>query len=132
GDELAGVPPTANPVEALRRLAEAFRQFVVANPVLAQIMFSRPFADFDPTTEDNRAGAKVRKIFDHHVQVAVDAGLIAGDPTDIAHVFFAFAEGLAAAESAQRLGTSKRSVDRRWRLGLDVLIKGLSPGPAAA
>jgi len=132
GDELAGVAPAADPVEALRRLAEAFRQFVVANPVLAQIMFSRPFADFDPTTEDNRAGAKVRKIFDHHVQVAVDAGLIAGDPTDIAHVFFAFAEGLAAAESAQRLGTSKRSVDRRWRLGLDVLIKGLSPGPAAA
>ena len=132
GDELAGVPPTADPVEALRRLAEAFRQFVVANPVLAQIMFSRPFADFDPTTEDNRAGAKVRKIFDHHVQVAVDAGLIAGDPTDIAHLFFAFAEGLAAAESAQRLGTSKRSVDRRWRLGLDALIKGLRPGPAAA
>lgn len=132
GDELAGVPPTADPVEALRRLAEAFRRFVVANPVLAQIMFSRPFADFDPTTEDNRAGAKVRKIFDHHVQVALDAGLLAGDPTDIAHLFFALVEGLAAAESAQRLGTSKRSVDRRWRLGLDALIKGLSPGPAAA
>lgn len=132
GDDLAKTPPTADPLEALRCLAESFRRFVLANPVLAQIMFSRPFADFDPTTEDNRAGAKVRKIFDHHVQVALDADLLAGDPTDVAHLFFAFVEGLAAAESAQRLGTSKRSVDRRWRLGLDALIMGLRPGPAAA
>lgn len=131
GDDLAAVPPTADPLEALRRLAEAFRRFVVANPVLAQIMFSRPFADFDPTAEDDKAGVKVREIFVHRVRTAVDAGLLAGDPTDIAHLFFAFVEGLAAAESAQRLGASKRSVDRRWRLGLDALINGLSPGPAA-
>jgi AcrR family transcriptional regulator len=131
GDDLAAVPPAADPLEALRRLAEAFRRFVVANPVLAQIMFSRPFADFDPTTEDDKAGAKVREIFVRHVRAAVDAGLLVGDPTDIAHLFFAFVEGLAAAESAQRLGASKRSVDRRWRLGLDALINGLSPGPAA-
>jgi hypothetical protein len=129
GDDLSAVAPTADPLETLRHLAEAFRQFVLANPVLAQIMFSRPFADFDPTAEDDRAGVKVRKIFVHQVQVAVDAGLLAGDPTDIAHLFFAFVEGLSAAESAQRLGASKQSVDRRWRLGLDALITGLSPAP---
>jgi len=132
GDDLVAVPPTADPLEALRYLAGAFRQFVLANPVLAQVMFSRPFADFDPTTEDDKAGVKVRKIFVQHVRAAVDAGLLTGDPTDIAHLFFAFIEGLAAAESAQRLGASKQSVDRRWRLGLDALINGLSPGPAAA
>ena len=130
GDDLSKVPPAAGPLEALRGAAEAFRQFVVANPVLAQIMFSRPFADFDPTTEDNHAGAKVSRIFVHHASAAVDAGLLAGDPADIAHLFFAFAEGLAAAESAQRLGGSQQSVDRRWRLGLDALIDGLSPEPA--
>ena len=132
GDDLSALPSTADPLDALRRLVEAFRRFVLANPVLAQVMFSRPFADFDPTADDDRAGVKVRKIFVHHVRVAVDADLIAGDPTDIAHLFFAFAEGLAAAESAQRLGASKRSVDRRWRLGLDALINGLSPGSSAA
>jgi DNA-directed RNA polymerase specialized sigma24 family protein len=114
-----------------RRIAEAFRRFVVANPVLAQVMFSRPFADFDPTTEDDKAGVKVREIFVRHVRAAVDAGLLVGDPTDIAHLFFAFVEGLAAAESAQRLGASQRSVDRRWHLGLDALINGLSPERAA-
>jgi AcrR family transcriptional regulator len=127
GDEFAAVPPAADPIEALRRLAEVFRRFVLANPVLAQIMFSRPVADFDPTPEDHKAGVKVRKVFVNHVRSAVDAGLLAGDPIDIAHIFFEFVEGLAAAESAQRLGASKQSIDRRWRLGLDALIKGMSP-----
>jgi AcrR family transcriptional regulator len=127
GDDLAALPPTADPLDALRRLAAAFRRFVLANPVLAQIMFSRPFADFDPTTDDDRAGVTVRKIFVRHVRAAVDAGLLAGDPIDIAQVFFAFVDGLAAAESAQRLGGSKQSVDRRWRLGLNALIDGLRP-----
>jgi AcrR family transcriptional regulator len=126
-DDLSGIPATDDALEALRRLAQSFRRFVVANPVLAQIMFSRPFADFDPTAEDHKAGLKVRRIFVHHVQVAVDAGLIAGDPTDIAQVLFAFVEGLAAAESAQRFGASKQSVDRRWRLGLNALLNGLKP-----
>lgn len=130
GDDLAALPPAADPVEAIRRLAAAFRRFVLANPVLAQVMFSRPFADFDPTAEDDKAGVRVRKIFVRHVRAAVDADLLAGDPTDIAHLFFAFAEGLAAAESARRLGGSKQSVDRRWRLGLDALINGLSPSRA--
>jgi AcrR family transcriptional regulator len=127
GDDLATLPPTEDPLDALRRLAAAFRRFVLANPVLAQIMFSRPFADFDPTADDDTAGVKVRKIFVRHTRAAVDAGLLAGDPTDIAQVFFAVIDGLAAAESAQRLGGSKQSVDRRWRLGLNALIDGLRP-----
>lgn len=127
GDELAAVSPTDDPLDALRRLAQGFRRFIVANPVLAQVMFSRPFADFEPTPEDDKAGVAVRKMFVRHVRAAVDAGLFVGDPTDIAHLFFAFVEGLAAAESAQRLGGSKQSVDRRWRLGLNALIDGLGP-----
>jgi AcrR family transcriptional regulator len=129
GDDLAALPPAADPRAGLVALAEAFRRFVVANPVLAQVMFSRPFADFDPTEEDDRAGVKVRRIFVQHIRAAVDAGLFSGNPTDIAHVIFAFVEGMAAAESARRLGSSKQSVDRRWRLGLTALIAGLDRSP---
>ncbi|WP_394834650.1 TetR/AcrR family transcriptional regulator [Pendulispora rubella] len=129
-DDLSRLPPNADPLEGLRRLADAFRQFVLANPVLAQVMFSQPFADFDPTTDETKAGVKVRKVFVRHAQAAIDAGLFAGDPTDIAHVFFAYVEGLASAERAQRLGASKPSVERRWRLGLNALIDGLHHGPA--
>ena len=132
GDQLSNLPSTADPLEDLRQLCEAFRRFVLANPVLAQTMFSRPFVDFQPTKDDHRAGAKVSRIFVQRARDAVEAGLLAGDPTDIAHLFFAFAEGLAAAEGANRLGGSRQSVDRRWRLGLNALIEGLKPAPAIA
>lgn len=127
GDELSKIARVADPLEDLRRVCHAFRQFVLANPVLAQTMFSRPFVDFAPTAEDNKAGIRVSKVFVQRTRAAVDADLLVGDPRDIAHLFFALVEGLAAAESANRLGGSKQSVDRRWRLGLDVLIQGLEP-----
>lgn len=127
GDALAALPPTDDPREGLRRLAEGYREFLVANPVLAQVMFSRPFADFDPTTAEDKAGVKVREIFVERVQVAVAAGLIVGDPTDIALVFFGLLEGLTAAENGRRLGSSRQSVDRRWNLGIKALFDGLRP-----
>lgn len=126
GDDLTALAPTDDPLEDLRRLAGAFRRFVIANPVLAEIMFSRPFADFDPTTDEAKAGVTVRKAFVQRIRAAVDEELFAGDTTDIAHVFFAFVGGMAAAESAQRLGGSKQSVDRRWRVGLNALIDGFA------
>src|ERR1700742_35997 len=125
GDALSAIPETDDPIEGLRRLAQGYREFVIANPQLAQVMFSRPFADFDPTTADNKAGVKVQKIFVARAKVAIAAGLIDGDPTDVAHVFFGLFEGLAAAEGAQRLGSSKAARDRRWDLGLEVLFNGL-------
>ena len=126
-DELEQIAESADPLHDLLQVCEAFRQFVLANPVLAQTMFSRPFAEFHPTTDDNKAGLRVSKVFVHHARAAVRAGALQGDPTDIAHMFFAFVEGLAAAESANRLGGSKQSIDRRWRVSLSALIKGLQP-----
>lgn len=125
-DELAALPGRRDPLEALRRLAEAFRQFIVRNPMLSEVMFSRPFADFDPTKDEARAGLKVRKIFVQHVRDAVDAGHFDGDPTDIALVLFTLVQGLAAAENAQRLGGSKQSTNRRFRLGVNTLIEGFA------
>lgn len=127
GDALAALPPTDDPREGIERVADGYRAFVVGNPVLAEVMFSRPFADFDPTTAEDKAGVKVRKIFVERVRTAVDAGLIVGDPTDIALVFFGLLEGLAAAENARRLGSSRHSVNRRWRLGVAALLAGLRP-----
>jgi AcrR family transcriptional regulator len=125
GDELAATPTTQDPLQDILDVARAFRRFVVANPVLAQVMFSQPFADFDPTAQENEAGRRVSDVFVERVRTAVETGLLAGDPVDVAQVLFAFVEGLAAAESAQRFGRSKKEVDRRWRLGLDALLGGL-------
>lgn len=126
GDELEALPTTTNPLEDLRSLAQAFRHFVITNPVLAEVMFSRPFADFDPAAEDNDAGTRVSGIFIKRASAASDAGLLTGKPLDIAHILFAFVQGLAAAESAHRIGQSQQDIERRWTLGLEALLAGLA------
>src|SRR6266545_6549816 len=44
------------------RLIQTFRSFVRENPVLSELMFSRPFADFDPGPSELEAGAQVREV----------------------------------------------------------------------
>ena len=51
------------------------------------------------------------------VSRCIEAGVLRGDATDIAHVLVALTQGLAAAESSRRLGSSDESIDRRWEAG---------------
>jgi AcrR family transcriptional regulator len=103
-----------------------YRRFLRANPELADVMFSRPFADFDPGPDEARAGADVRELVVGRVRRAVDAGVLTGDATDIAHVLVALAQGLAAQEAAGWLGTSVASIERRWALAVDAVLTGLA------
>ena len=88
-------------------------------------MFSRPFADFDPGPSELEAGSAVRTFIVGRVRRCIDAGLLAGDETDIAHVLVSMTQGLAATEIAGWLGTSKASVDRRWDLAIRALLDGI-------
>jgi len=128
GARLSAVPGTDEPRADVVATIQAFRRFARANPVLAQVMFSRPFADFDPGPDEARAGATVRELVIARVRRCVDAGDLAGDPVDIAHVLVALAQGLASQEAARWLGTSKASIDRRWALGVSTVLEGLRPG----
>jgi AcrR family transcriptional regulator len=121
---LEAVPVTDDARADLVALAGALRRFVADEPVLADVMFSRPFAAFDPSPDEAEAGAGVRRLIVRTVRRAVDDGALAGDPVDVAHGVLALALGLAAAEQAGRLGTSKASRDRRWRTALDALLRG--------
>jgi AcrR family transcriptional regulator len=105
------------------------RDFVSRNEPLARVMFSRPFSDFDPGREEIEAGSAVRTFVVGRVRRCVDAGLLAGDATDVAHVVLALVEGLASQESAGWLGTSAASVNRRWSLAFEALLNGLTPSP---
>jgi hypothetical protein len=53
--------------------------------------------------------------------------MLAGDPTDIAHVLLALAQGLARQETAGWLGRSQASTDRRWDLAVAAVLQGLRP-----
>lgn len=120
-------PQTDDPLADLLRLTEVSRKFRRENPMLAEVMFSRPFADFDPGPSDLKATASVREFIIHRVRRCIEAGLLEGDEVDVAQAFVALTQGLAAAETSGRLGTSKESVDRRWAFALQALVRGLRP-----
>ena len=117
---------TDDPRADLVRLFELFRAFVRENPVLIQVMFSRPFGDFDPGPDDAAATGSVRRFITGHVQRCIDAGVLVGDETDIAHVLLGLAQGLAAQETAGWLATSQASADRRWSLAFQAALDGLA------
>jgi AcrR family transcriptional regulator len=129
GRHLAAVEPTDSPRTDLVRTVAALRSFVADNPALAEVMFSRPFADFDPGHDDVRAGASVREHVVARVRRCVDEGVLAGDPIDVAHVLVALVQGLASQELAGWLGSSQAGVDRRWALAVAALLDGLAPVP---
>jgi AcrR family transcriptional regulator len=123
------VEASADPRADLVHLIEVFRSFVCDNPVLAEVMFSRPFTDFDPGPDEEGAARDVREFVVMHVRRCIDARVLVGDETDIAHVVVALVQGLAAQETAGWLGTSRASVDRRWELAVGAMVDGLGPTP---
>ncbi len=120
-----------DPRADLLRAVQVLRIFVRDNPVLAQVMFSRPFGDFDPGPAELEAGAVTREFIVHRVRRCIDAGIIDGDETDIAHGLLALAQGLAMQEAAGWLGSSGASVNRRWDLAVHALLVGLGPASPA-
>ena len=124
---LETVEPSEDPRADLIRVIRTLRMFVRENPVLADLMFSRPFADFDPGPAERRAGDAVRQFIVGRVRRCTEAGVLAGNETDIAHVLLALVQGLARQETAGWLGTSEASMDRRWDLAVIAVLAGLRP-----
>jgi AcrR family transcriptional regulator len=126
-DDFERLPTTDDPIEDLRAAVQAMREFASRHPGLTEVMFMRPFADFDPSPEDLAAGAATRRFLVDCVRRGVDAGVLAGDPVDIAHGLLALAQGLAVQEAGGWLGSSKTSVDRRWRTSVAAMVDGYRP-----
>jgi AcrR family transcriptional regulator len=130
---LAALAETSDPVADLHALAATYRAFLLRHRELAEVMFSRPFSDFSPGPVELAATSAVRVLVVDRVRRCIEAGAFSGDETDLAHVFVALVQGMAFAEAAGRLGTSKASVERRWAVALDALCAGFGapPGPGS-
>lgn len=122
---LEALVDTDDPRDDLVRLIASYRRFVLDNPMLAQVMFSRPFTDFEPGPAELQASSFVRTFIMQRVHRCMAADLFNGNATDIAHVIMALVQGLAAAEGARRLGTTQKSIDQRWALATDAILDGL-------
>lgn len=127
GTRLQSLVETEDPRTDLVAALNVCRLFACENRELAMLMFSRPFADFDPGPSDREAGAGVRELVVAKVKRCIEARSLAGQPTDVAHVALAVVQGLALQETAGWLGTSRASVDRRWNLAANAVLDGLQP-----
>src|SRR5258708_5983921 len=83
---LESLEPREDPHLELVGIMQTLRAFVGDNPVLAELMFSRPFADFDPGPAERRAGDQVRQLIVRRVLRFIDAGVLASNETDIVHL----------------------------------------------
>jgi len=118
---------SADPRADMAAVMPVLRRFARDNPALSRLMFSRAFAEFDPGPSERQAGTAVREFFVARVRRCIDAGIIAGDATDIAHILLAIAQGLILQETAGWQGTSIASMNRRWNLATAAFVNGLSP-----
>lgn len=126
---LRAMPTTGDArADLVDTLAEA-RRFALDRPMLFEVMYARPFAEFDPSADDLRAGVGLYSLVTDRVRAwgaSAGATPIADDPRDAAHAVVATNRGLVATELAGLAGTSSRTVDRRWRLTIDSLLDGLA------
>jgi AcrR family transcriptional regulator len=105
------VAATPEPGDRLAALARVYVAFAVAQPDAYRIMFE--LAQNDDTqypeleVQSHRAWAPLRDA----VGAAVGAGLIAGDPEDVAHLYWAQVHGLVALHLAGKL-TLGRSLEQ--------------------
>jgi AcrR family transcriptional regulator len=125
GEQMDAVARSEDPRADLTALLTAYRSFMRENPILSEVMFSRPFADFSPGPSELKAGNAVRAGIVAGVARCVEADVLRGDATDIAHVLVSLIQGLAAAENARRLGRSPTSIERRWTLAVEGVLVGL-------
>ncbi len=124
GSALADLPPPTGAVDDLVRAASTFRAFAQANPRLFEVMYTRPFADFDPSTAERDLGGVTRRALIDRIDACVESGALRADPTDIAHALLGLVIGLVTEETGGWLGAKPADRDRRWRVAIEAMLTG--------
>ena len=128
-ERIAALERTDDPLADLIALGAAFRANARANPHLYDLMFGRPFPQFQPGEE---TGAMAMGTFGALVGAlgrCVDAGLLEGDPVSLATIFYSLIHGLTSLELLGWLGPPERA-DAAWERAELAMFRGLMPTPA--
>jgi AcrR family transcriptional regulator len=122
----AELEPTGDPRADLEALLGVTRRFALDRPMLFDLMFGRPFEEFDPSTADS----DIAKAIYRRAMRAVSAWLGSTEsgmaPKLAAELLIATHRGLIAAELAGTLGRTPASRDAKYRAGVDVVLAGLA------
>jgi AcrR family transcriptional regulator len=124
------VAPGVDERESLVALLAASRRFAVARPMLFELMYSRPFAEFAPGPDDQDAALGVYRTIVGAVRRWLRGAGTTTSATEAAHIVVAAHRGFVMTELAGIAGGSAASVEARYRRGVDAVLDGLLAGSA--
>ena len=122
---LAAVPTTDDARRDLIALLATDRAFAVARPMLFEVMYARPFAEFDPSAEELEVGNDIYRLCVKAVSRWLRSEGSSMSPVAAAHVLMATHRGLVTTELAGLFGRSESTRQQRYALGVDTVLAGL-------
>lgn len=125
-EDLESLSLTDDPAQDVRELFQATRRFGRKRPQLFEVMFSRPFEEFEPDQDDRRMTGSLFSLVVERVARWLEHEGSEADPIDVARVLISANRGLIADENAGILGSTPASRSRRWNLTFDALLAGIA------
>lgn len=126
--EAPRAPPDA-PTQRSHGVGDAYVAFAFANPVLYRFIFDSAPVQPGRYPDLDRAGLRARETMTSHVRDLVSQGILAGDPVDIGHLFWAGLHGLIMLQLAGQLAPEPGFEHLRAAL-TQALVFGLRAQPA--
>jgi AcrR family transcriptional regulator len=127
-ERIAALDRTDDPEADLIALGAAYRANARANPHLYDLMFGQPFPQFQPREGTRELAIGTFAALVGALGRCIDAGLLSGDPLDLATAFFSLIHGLTALELAGWMVSPERA-DRVWERAELALFEGLRQAP---
>lgn len=113
------------PREQVAASMEAVRSFALSHPLLSDLMYAKPFAEFTPAASDQQAAVAIHRHVCARVANWLELPKRSARVNDAAQALVALNRGLLAEEQAGLLGTSATSRRRRRKVAVDAMLDGL-------
>jgi AcrR family transcriptional regulator len=120
-----------DPARRLRALGRAYVRFALDEPHAYRIMFELSPPQASESDSIRREAEAASRPLRRAVTAAVDAGVLAGDPETLAHLFWSGLHGPIALHLAGKLAT-RRSLPKLIEPMMDLLFRGAASSPTPA
>lgn len=124
--QLLAMKQTEDSARDVKELFHETRRFARKRPHLFEVMFSRPFEDFEPASAGSDPARSYLAVVVARVTRWLDEVDSSADPVDVSRVLISSGRGLIIDDSSLVLGSSRASRNRQWELSFDALMAGIA------
>ncbi len=124
--DLASLQQSPDAAQDVRELFQATRRFARKHPQLFEVMFARPFEEFEPTTDGREPASSLFSLVVAQVTRWLDQVGSPADAVDVSRVLISASRGLITDDNTHVLGSTPVSRNRRWDLSFDALMAGIA------